>query len=109
MSRSVWHESTRKKEAPTTEISTGAFRSPTLNTGGDYFFAGAAAPPAVFWKLYVPPNFLLNRSSRPAVSTNFCLPVKNGWHELQMSTVILASVLRVVKVLPHAQWAVQAW
>jgi len=31
----------------------------------------------VFWKLYVPPNFLLNLSTRPAVSTNFCLPVKN--------------------------------
>ena len=63
--------------------------------------------PVVFWKLYVPPNFLLNRSTRPAVSTNFCLPVKNGWHALQISTVIFGIVLRVVNVLPQAQCAVQ--
>ena len=65
--------------------------------------AAGAAPPAVFWKLYVPPNFLLNRSTRPAVSTNFCLPVKNGWQFEQMSTVSRAAVLRVVNVLPQAQ------
>src|SRR3954454_15218650 len=74
----------------------------------DYFaaaaFAGAPAGAAdVFWKLYVPPNFLLKRSTRPAVSTNFCLPVKNGWHDEQMSTLIFGSVLRVSKVLPQAQ------
>jgi hypothetical protein len=84
----------------------GATRGRT--DASDYFFpapaaAGAAAPPAVFWKLYVPPNFLLNRSTRPAVSTNFCLPVKNGWQLLQMSTVSLACVLRVVNVFPQAQ------
>src|SRR5688572_19703200 len=67
--------------------------------------AGAAAPPA-FWKLYVPPNFLLNRSTRPAESTNFCLPVKNGWQFEQISTARRADVLRVVNVLPHAQWTV---
>jgi hypothetical protein len=73
-----------------------------------YFFAPAGAPAvAVFWKLYVPPNFLLNFSTRPAVSTNFCLPVKNGWHAEQMSTLIRAIVLRVVNVLPHAQCALQ--
>jgi hypothetical protein len=70
----------------------------------NYFFAPAgAAGAADFWKLYVPPNFLLNRSTRPAVSTNFCFPVKNGWQALQISTLILASVLRVVNVLPQAQ------
>ena len=70
-----------------------------------YFLPAAAAAgvPAVFWKLYVPPNFLLNRSTRPAVSTNFCLPVKNGWQFAQMSTVNLAWVLRVVNVFPQAQ------
>ena len=71
----------------------------------NYFFAPAGA--AVFWKLYVPPNFLLNFSTRPAVSTNFCLPVKNGWHAEQMSTLIFDIVLRVVNVLPQAQCAVQ--
>jgi hypothetical protein len=50
---------------------------------------------------------LLKRSTRPAVSTNFCLPVKNGWHWLQMSTLIFACVLRVVNVLPQAQWTEQ--
>src|SRR4051794_8523367 len=70
-----------------------------------YFVAASAglAAPDVFWKLYVPPNFFENRSTRPAVSTNFCLPVKNGWHAEQMSTLIFGSVLRVSKVLPHAQ------
>jgi hypothetical protein len=72
----------------------------------DYFLpAGAGAD---FWKLYVPPNFLLNRSTRPAVSTNFCLPVKNGWQELQISTLIFDWVLRVINVLPQAQWTAQA-
>src|SRR5437016_187723 len=66
--------------------------------------AGAAA---VFWKLYVPPNFLLNRSTRPAVSTNFCFPVKNGWQALQISTLIFAVVLRVTNVFPQAQWTAQ--
>jgi hypothetical protein len=73
----------------------------TVGTTSRYFFATAGA--AVFWKLYVPPNFLLNRSTRPAVSTNFCLPVKNGWHMLQISTLILADVLRVTNVFPQAQ------
>jgi len=111
MSRYSRHEPQRKKEAPATEYLTGAFRSPALNSSNAYFFpAGAAAAgPEVFWKLYVPPNFLLNRSNRPAVSTNFCLPVKNGWQALQISTVILADVLRVVNALPQAQCTEQAW
>ena len=44
------------------------------------------------------------RSTRPAVSSSFCLPVKNGWQAAQIST--LMSPLWVggsVKVLPHAQ------
>src|SRR5437016_1221327 len=45
-----------------------------------------------------------NRSTRPAVSTSFCLPVKNGWQLEQISRLILPlCVERVVKVLPHAQ------
>ena len=31
------------------------------------------------------PYFVRNRSTRPAVSISFCLPVKNGWQTLQMS------------------------
>jgi len=31
------------------------------------------------------PYFWRKRSTRPAVSTSFCLPVKKGWHWAQMS------------------------
>ena len=34
------------------------------------------------------PNFFLNFSTRPALSMNFCLPVKKGWHWEQISTRI---------------------
>ena len=47
--------------------------------GEIYFLAAvdlAAASAYFFWK----------RSTRPAVSTNFCLPVKNGWQLEQIST-----------------------
>ena len=44
------------------------------------------------------------RSTRPAVSTSFCLPVKNGWHAEQISTLMSPLwVERVRKVLPQAQ------
>jgi hypothetical protein len=79
----------------------------TFAQDSGYFFA-ATAGTAVFWKLYVPPNFLLNRSTRPAVSTNFCLPVKKGWQALQISTLIFGCVLRVTKVLPQAHLTVLA-
>jgi hypothetical protein len=50
---------------------------------------------------------LLNFSTRPAVSTNFCLPVKNGWQAEQMSTLMRVDVLRVWNVFPHAQCTLQ--
>ena len=53
--------------------------------------------------------FWRNRSTRPAVSINFCLPVKNGWHWLQMSVWISDAVERVWKVLPHAHLTVAVW
>src|SRR6476620_11516581 len=44
------------------------------------------------------------RSTRPAVSTSFCLPVKNGWQLEQISRLMLPLwVDRVVNVFPHAQ------
>jgi hypothetical protein len=49
------------------------------------------------------PYFWRNRSTRPAVSMSFCLPVKNGWQLAQMSVWISACVLRVWKVFPQAQ------
>ena len=44
-----------------------------------------------------------NRSTRPAVSTNFCVPVKNGWHFEQMPMRMSLRVDRVLMMLPHAQ------
>jgi hypothetical protein len=52
------------------------------------------------------PYFWRKRSTRPAVSTNFCLPVKNGWQLEQMSVWITACVDRVVNVFPHAHCTV---
>src|SRR5205807_3395120 len=46
----------------------------------------------------------LKRSTRPAVSISFCLPVKNGWHAEQISTCSSPfRVERVLKVSPQAQ------
>jgi hypothetical protein len=47
-----------------------------------------------FWK----------RSTRPAVSTNFCVPVKKGWHLEQMPIRMSFRVERVLRMFPHAQW-----
>jgi hypothetical protein len=48
--------------------------------------------------------FRRKRSTRPAVSTSFCLPVKNGWQFEQISRLMAPLwVDRVVNVFPHAQ------
>jgi len=52
------------------------------------------------------PYFWRKRSTRPAVSMSFCLPVKRGWQFEQMSVWISAWVERVWKVLPQAQMTV---
>lgn len=52
---------------------------------------------------FLMPYFLLNFSILPAVSSNFCLPVKKGWQAEQISTLRSPAVERVVKLLPHAQ------
>src|SRR5262249_41801018 len=49
------------------------------------------------------PYLRLKRSTRPAVSTSFCLPVKKGWHAEQISTWMLSFVERVSTTLPQAQ------
>src|SRR5215469_8837996 len=69
------------------------------NCERDYFLPAAAGTLAYFfWK----------RSTRPAVSTSFCLPVKNGWQLEQISTrsILPLMVERVWKVFPQAQWTV---
>jgi hypothetical protein len=53
--------------------------------------------------------FCRKRSTRPAVSISFCLPVKNGWQLEQMSVWISATVERVSKLLPHAQVTRARW
>ena len=45
----------------------------------------------------------LNFSTRPPRLTNFCWPVKNGWHDEQTSSLISGLVDIVINVLPHAQ------
>jgi hypothetical protein len=47
--------------------------------------------------------FFWNFSTRPAESTNFILPVKNGWHTEQISTEMFFFVERVVNLLPQPQ------
>ena len=51
-----------------------------------------------FERLY----FLLNLSTRPPVSTSFCLPVKNGWQFEQISTRISLFVEAVSITAPQA-------
>src|SRR3954462_10604700 len=55
-------------------------------------------------QLYLRWNF----STRPVVSTYFILPVKNGWHAEQISTVMFLRVLRVTNLLPHPQVTVDS-
>ena len=54
--------------------------------------------------------FLVKRSTRPAVSISFCLPVKKGWQLEQISTFSMSplTVERVGKLFPQAQWTVTA-
>ena len=51
------------------------------------------------------PYFLLNFSTFPLASTTFFFPVKNGWHLLQMSMLIVSPFAfdLVLKVFPQAQ------
>ena len=51
--------------------------------------------------LLIPKRFL-NLSTRPPVSTNFCFPVKNGWHFEQTSTRMSFFVEPVSITLPQA-------
>ena len=49
----------------------------------------------------VGPYFLRYFSTRPAVSTIFCVPVKNGWHKEHISTFISGTVDLVVNKTPR--------
>src|SRR5262245_66669849 len=56
--------------------------------------AGASPPFLRLAQLYLRWNF----STRPVVSRNFILPVKNGWQAEQISTVMFFLVLRVTNL-----------
>src|SRR4030042_651591 len=47
--------------------------------------------------------FFMNLSTLPSESTNFCLPLKNGWHFEQISTLMVFLVERVCTTFPQAQ------
>src|SRR5207249_10759657 len=64
-----------------------------------FFFLEAAAA----WAAWVLTMRCWNLSTRPAVSTNFCWPVKKGWQALQIPTIITGLVERVLITLPQAQ------
>src|SRR5260370_31234503 len=71
-------------------------RRPAKTRG--YFLAASALPASDFAYLR------RKRSTRPAVSTSFCLPVKNGWQFEQISRLMAPLwVDRVVNAFPHAQ------
>src|SRR5215470_9538878 len=88
----------QRTDAKSTEKRKGAPKRPSQFCKKAYFFAAAWAPAYFFWK----------RSTRPAVSTSFCLPVKNGWQLEQISTRSMFPLIveRVSKVLPQAQCTV---
>src|ERR1700683_4184164 len=66
-----------------------------------YFFAAVAFAAASAY-------FFVKRSTRPAVSISFCLPVKKGWQLEQISTRSMSPLMveRVGNVLPQAQCTV---
>ena len=69
-----------------------------------YFFGAAALAAASAY-------FFVKRSTRPAVSISFCLPVKNGWQFEQISTFSVSPLMvdRVGNELPHAQCTLTEW
>ena len=81
-----------KKQSPRQSRGLKIRANPRKSVAKPYFLAGSALA-----------YFRRKRSTRPAVSISFCLPVKKGWHAEQISTWISPLwVDRVVKLLPHA-------
>src|SRR5271154_3542326 len=93
--------------------SCAAKKSPELCARGLLDFRSRASNPARYFFIAAALSayFFVKRSTRPAVSTSFCLPVKNGWQFEQISTRICwpLNVERVSNVLPQAQCTFTAW
>jgi hypothetical protein len=73
-------------------------------SGVGYFFAAAI-------EAFLSAYFFVKRSTRPAVSISFCLPVKKGWQFEQISVRIELPLMveRVSNWLPQAQCTVTTW
>src|SRR5438093_5504896 len=87
----------------TRQANAARFRLP-LAISPRYFAASTFFSSLRLSQLYLRWNF----STRPVVSTNFILPVKNGWHAEQISTEMFFLVLRVMNLLPQPQVTVQS-
>ena len=78
-------------------------RLSSLDKGSEcgYFFAAVAFAAASAY-------FFVKRSTRPAVSISFCLPVKKGWQFEQISTRNMSPLMveRVGNEFPQAQCTV---
>src|ERR1700739_3886844 len=83
-------------------IITIAYSSKASAVGGGFRMVPMAA---IYFAAGSPLAYLRRkRSTRPAVSTSFCLPVKNGWQLEQISTWMSPLwVERVAKLAPQAQ------
>ena len=68
----------------------------------DTEFSGLFQSLGFTYSLSCIPYFFLNLSIRRAVSTSFCLPVKNGWHFEHISTLRFCFVLLVWITSPQA-------
>lgn len=73
------------------------------SVAANYFFAEAVLEASTLAAASA--YFLVKRSTRPAVSTSFCLPVKKGWQLEQISTLRRSPLIveRVWKLCPQAQ------
>jgi len=79
------------------------FKQKSRAARGRYFFAAVVFEASTLAAASA--YFLVKRSTRPAVSISFCLPVKKGWQLEQISTFSLSPLMveRVWKLWPQAQ------
>ena len=88
--------------SPFVEIATWRFFYDKVLCYQDFFFLDDVASALVSY-------FFLNLSTRPAVSTIFCLPVIKGWQLEQISVLMSFLVERVWITLPQTQVIVVSW
>src|SRR5271165_7130073 len=95
-----WKQQRQKEAGCSPSFCLGCVRGSYLASVGSPALASVGSPGFLrLSQLY----FFWNFSTRPVVSTNFILPVKNGWQAEQISTVMFLRVLPVVNLLPHPQ------